>query len=254
MAVELSRLVSYLDNLLRTPQGCDDSSHNGLQVEGRGEVKLALFAVDASLQLFETAAAEGADFVFVHHGISWGGSLRRLTGLHAPRLRTLFGNGISLYASHLPLDAHPEIGHNALIAEMLGMVSPEPFFDYHGLKIGVGGALPAEVPLEELVELVEEKLNTQATVFENGGGLVASVGIVSGGGADAVEACADAGYDCLITGEAGHVHIHPARELGVAVIAAGHYATEVPGVEAVMARVSNEFKLECRFIDLPTGY
>lgn len=247
-------LVEALDDLLQPENGSvDDVSNNGLQVEGMSEVRRAVFGVDACRDLFERAVAESADFVFVHHGLSWGGGLKRLTGMTAGRLRPLFENGISLYASHLPLDMHPELGHNAVMARELGIQHPEPFFRYGETEIGWGGDLPEAAAVRELAERLDEMLDTDSYLVGDPETPISRVGIVSGGGADAVSECAEAGYGCLITGEMKHSEYHTASELDVCVVAGGHYCTEMPGVKAVMEWVEENFDVECSFVDLPTG-
>ena len=252
--VTLTEAVSFLDQLLRTPQECTDVSNNGLQVEGRGEVRRVVFGVDASRALFEQAIAESADLIVVHHGISWRDNLRYLTKLHASRLRMLFQHGVSLYASHVPLDAHPEVGNNAVIASRLGLSETEAFFCYGGVDIGRHGRLPAPVTLTELVERVNKELQSEARALECRPAEIQHIGIVSGGGADALDACCDLGVECLVTGEFGHEHVHAAMEMGVSLVAAGHYRTEVCGVQTVMRRMAGALDLECMFVDIPTGW
>ncbi len=251
--VHRNELVRFLDDLLKPPSGMEDSSNNGLQVEGPDSVNRAVFSVDASLELFERTASGKADFIFVHHGISWGDSLRRLTGIHARRLRVLFTRGISLYASHLPLDAHSEVGHNIEIARRLELTGIESFAEYHGADIGWAGRLPAPVTTAELVSRLNSVLSTDCTVAADSGEEIESVGIVSGGGIDGIADCADRGLSAFITGEAGHTSHHLIRESNITVILAGHYKTEAPGVEAVMSRVQKHFGTGCTFADIPTG-
>ena len=249
-----AEVTAYLDKLLMPPGAVDDASNNGLQVEGRDMVNRVVFGVDASLALFEAAAAAAADLVVVHHGISWGGGLKRLTGIEAGRLRVLFAAELSLYACHLPLDGHPEVGNNAVIARLLGLPDAVPFAAYGGLEIGRSGRLPEPLFLSVFASRVEEALKAEAVqVLPFGPRTVSRVGIVSGGGADALGDCAALGLDCLLTGEVLHQHVHPAREMGISVIAAGHYRTETTGIRAVMERVEQDLGLECRFVDLPTG-
>lgn len=252
--VKRNELVSFLDDYLRPESVCNDSSNNGLQVEGRADVERIIFSVDASMQLFQAALAGSADFLVVHHGISWRDNLRFITGMHAQRLQLLFDRRASLYASHLPLDAHPVVGNNAVIAGKLSIPEAAAFFPYGGLDIGRHGTLPAAMPVQQLTSLVNDCLNTESTLLAAGPENVSSVGIVSGGGADALETCSKLGIDCLVTGEVGHVHYHTALELGVNVIAAGHYRTEVCGPAALMAHVAAELDVACAFADLPTGY
>jgi dinuclear metal center YbgI/SA1388 family protein len=211
------------------------------------------FGVDACAELFRQAAATGADFVFVHHGLSWGDNFRRLRGITARRLAILFRNGISLYASHLPLDAHPEVGHNAVLAKVLGLTGRRPFFEYDGIPIGWQGRLPVAVSPTTLVRRLGKILNAECHALPGSGTTVRRVGIVSGGGADALPACQEAGLDCLITGELTHQHSHVLRETGVHAIVAGHYASETPGIHAVLKRVQKKYPVRCVFLDIPTG-
>lgn len=246
-------LVQYLDDLLLQPFEGSDASNNGLQVEGKQDVKRVVFGVDACLELFERAVEERGDFICVHHGLSWTDSLKYLTRLNARRVGVLFRNDLSLYAAHLPLDMHPVVGHNAVIASRLGIGDRRPFFAYHGVAIGWRGLLARQHSVQELTESVNSILNTTCRVTALGPRRIRSVGIVSGGAADAVESCAADGLDCLITGEMDHTHYHMAREYGVNVLAAGHYRSETPGMEALMECVAKRFQVTCTFVDIPTG-
>lgn len=252
--IDRDTLAEALDELLEPEDGpVEDVSNNGLQVEGGEHVERIIFGVDACRGLFDAAVERDADCIFVHHGLSWGGGLKRLTGMTAGRVRPLFENGISLYASHLPLDMHPEVGHNAVLARALEVQGPEPFFDYHGVRIGFGGELAESLPARDLSGRLDQFLGSESLIVGDPTRQIGSVGIVSGGGADAVSECAQVGYDCLITGEMKHSEYHTARELDVCVIAAGHYRTETPGVRAVMQWCERRFEVECEFVDLPTG-
>lgn len=247
-------LVQYLDAELRIAEFSGDVSNNGMQVEGADEVRKAVFAVDASQTLFETAAERGADFIFVHHGLSWGANPRRLTGFTAKRFRTLFTRGITLYAAHLPLDAAPEFGNNAVLAKFMNLGKLSPFFRYDGVDIGFIGALPAARKLGTLQKLFEERLGVEARVLGDVRKSCRKVAVVSGGGGlDSLEEAAERGADLLLTGELEHTMYHPALESGVCVLALGHYASETVGPRALMARVAERFDVETEFIDLPTG-
>ncbi len=255
-AIPLTTVVRFLDALLGQAPAPNDHSNNGLQVAGAARIRHAAFAVDASAALFQQAAADSVEFLFVHHGLSWNGGWKRLTGAAGRRAALLLKHQISLYASHLPLDAHPEIGNNAGLANALGLTKQELFFEYDGTRIGRLGVLPKPLPPAALAALVGRVLGTTGVRLLNGGGVrtVRRVGIVSGGAADAAEPAALAGCDALITGEVGHSHYHLVLESGVAVIAAGHYATETVGPRLVMDAVAAAFpNLDCRFYDLPTG-
>ncbi len=252
--VKRKQLVDFLNQLLLENCACADKSNNGLQVEGGTEVNSVIVGVDACSELFEAVIEENADFVVVHHGMSWGDNLRYLTRTAAKRLRLLMKNDISLYAAHLPLDAHPEVGNNAVIAEKLNLKNKESFSEYGGVKIGYYGDMPSPVTIGDVQHLVEKQLQGETAALSFGPQYIKKVGIVSGGGADAIEDCPELGIDCLVTGEFGHSHYHLAKEVGVHVVAAGHYQTEVWGVKAVMERIEQEYDMTCRFIDIPTGY
>ena len=252
----LKELTEFLDGLFANVKVHDDSN-NGLQVEGSPTVRKAAFAVDACRETFERAAQAGADFLFCHHGLSWGGGLRYLTGLHARRIQALMGNGISLYAMHLPLDAHPTVGNNAQLADLLGITpeSRQPFAEYHGLPIGFYGHLLEPTTLEGIAAKLNQALPTSCRILDNRGGTpIYSLGIVSGGGDGSIEEAAALPVDAFLTGEMLHQRFHFAKELGMSVIIAGHYATETTGPKAVMNAVRLNFPgLPVEWLDIPTG-
>lgn len=248
-------LVTYLDDLLQLKNFTSDGSNNGLQVEASSEIQKVGFAVDASQAFFDLAAEDGCDFLFVHHGISWGGSLKRITGMDANRVGTLFRNNMSLYGAHLPLDAHPEVGHNAVMAKLFDLEGIKPFAKYAGTEIGYYGTLPAPLKMPDLLNKIEEKLGTECTLLcpENPNRLISTLGIVSGGAADCIGDAAALGLDAFLTGEFIHQHYHTVKELDLPLIAGGHYRTECPGVLTVMDKIQKDFGLECKFYDIPTG-
>ena len=247
----------FLNDLLNVKAFSGDSSNNGLQFDAGNEVKKAVFGVDACKDLFDFAAEEGADFVFVHHGMSWGGSLKRINSLDAARIMQLANNNMSLYAAHLPLDAHPELGHNASIAKMMKLKNLRPFGFYDGKMIGYAGELPRAVKAKKLGMDFCTNLpypGYSYTCF-NDEKTVKTVAVVSGGGACVpfFQEMIAGKIDCLLTGEFTHQAWHYAKEADVAVIAAGHYRSEIPGVLNVMNVVAEEFGIECVFRELPTG-
>jgi len=251
---KLKEITDYLDKLLELDKIPEDSSNNGLQVEGKDVVNKIIFSVDASLALAEKASQENGDMIFVHHGFSWGPGFKRITGNDSKRFATLLKNGISLYAAHLPLDAHPVIGHNAIIAKKLGLQNCRKFAKFANTDIGVYGEIPKSMGVASFAEFIEEKLDLKTEIFGNKKGKIKKIGIISGGaGSDGVSASADAGLDCLITGEVGHSSWHIIQETDIAVITGGHYNTEKPGVIAVMEEIESMFDVECEFIDIPTG-
>ena len=247
-------LTDFLDEKLNIAAFAGDCSNNGVQVEGAPEVRKAVFAVDASLSLFDAAAERQADFIFVHHGLSWGAEPRRLTGYTARRFCTLFAHGITLYAAHLPLDAAPEFGNNAVLAKFIKLGDLSPFFRYDGVDIGFFGKLPAARKLGTLRKFFEERFGIEARVLGDLDKKCRKVAVVSGGGGlGSLEEAAARGADLLLTGELDHTMYHHALESGVAVLALGHYASETTGPRALMEVVSAKFELETEFIDLPTG-
>ena len=254
---ELKEIVRYLDDLLQVKDFPHDASNNGLQFEGGRTVNKAVFGVDGSNALFSIAADLDADLVFVHHGISWGSSLKRIVSLDARRISMLAANSVSLYAAHLPLDAQPKIGHNACLAAMLNLKDVRPFGEYCGKYIGFSGTLARPASIEKIYETLDKKLASEGDFFCFGDleSKVSKVGVISGGGAfpEAFSEAYEQGIDLLVTGEMGHSACHYSREAGVSVLAMGHYRTETPGVLAVMDAVKKQFGIEVEFVDLPTG-
>ena len=245
-------LVTYLDDTLQIT-AIEDSSNNGLQVEGVEEVCRVAFAVDAGCASFEGARKAGAQMLVVHHGLFWGKPLT-VTGIHRRRLHLLLEADISLYAVHLPLDFHTGVGNNATLARWLQLEDVGPFGDYKGHVAGVAGRLPEAASLENFAASVEQTLGEPLVrVWPFGPETVERVGVVSGGGGFLVDQAAEAGLDVYVTGEMSHNFYHQARELGLNVIHAGHYATETAGLKALESLLNTRFGLETVFLDLPTG-
>jgi dinuclear metal center YbgI/SA1388 family protein len=249
--MDLHRLVAELDELLEAESSADYCP-NGLQVEGRSEVRRLVTGVSASRELFELAAARGADAVLVHHGILWNAAEPpRITGSYRERLRILLEHGLSLIAYHLPLDRHPELGNAAQLARRLGLEELEPFGEHAGAPTGVCGVFPEPVEAEEFFAAVAEACERQPLVFPGGGELVASVGIVTGGAQREFHRAVADGLDAFVTGEATEWVLHQAAEDGVHYVAAGHYATERFGIRALGRWIADSHGLEVEFIDLP---
>ena len=253
--VKRSDLVNFFNRTLKLENFSGDVSNNGLQVEGKDEVNKILFAVDGCQEVFETAANEQCDFIFVHHGISWGGGLKRWVGMDAARFSTLFKNGISLYAAHLPLDAHASYGNNAVLADMISLENRQPFFEYGGAYIGFSGTLPTgEHSVADIAAIYAENLEIEPLLRGNSGKIIRKAAIVSGGGGvDAVFAAKAAGCGLLITGEMEHIMHHPAKELDISIIALGHYASETTGPLAMQKLIAENFDVETFFAEVPTG-
>ncbi len=223
-----------------------DYGPQGMQVAGADEVTKIACAVSSSLELFQRAASAGAKLLLVHHGLLWDKE-PRVVDLHVRRrLEALFAADLTLAAYHLALDAHPEVGNNALLARAVGLAVDKPF-----AGIGRAGCLPAPEPLATFLGRVREQIASDPLVFAEGPDPIKRVAIVSGGGGRYLAEAAAAGYDLLLTGEPEEPSLHLARELGITFVAAGHYATERLGVQALAARVADRFELEWEFIELP---
>jgi dinuclear metal center YbgI/SA1388 family protein len=250
----LTDLDAFLSSTLDHPRwGGKDKALNGLQVGRKNpEVHRVAFAVDACLQSFERAVATGADVLVVHHGLFWGNPLA-VTGDHQRRLRYLMDHDLALWASHLPLDAHPTLGTNAGLAQALGLTGLEPFGDYRGTKIGFKGTLPAPLRLDRICELLFHGRENVLQILPFGKPEVTTVGLVSGGAPSEVSDAIAEGLDLYITGDADHTIHHQALEAGINVISGGHYATETWGVRLLASHLQKEAGVLTVFLDLPTG-
>jgi dinuclear metal center YbgI/SA1388 family protein len=254
---DFATIASYLDTLLGTATTPDSGGAvNGIQVDTDSDIRRIAAAVDARERTIEMARAAGAQLLIVHHGLFWGG-VQPLRGPFFRRMRTLLREGIGVYSSHLPLDAHPEFGNNALLARTLGLNPTEGFARYETIDIGVAGR--AEVPTMELVRRASQFAAEYATSVRTAGlsdGRVThhwAICTGAGAGSDTLRECAARGIDTLIVGEGPHHSAIDAEELGIAVIYAGHYATEVLGVRAITEHAAKHFGLDWSFLDVPTG-
>ena len=254
MTVDLGRLVSQLNAYLRVGD-FKESAINGLQVAGKKKIRRIALAVDGVLETFVRAAEEGADLIIVHHGIYWGFQYP-LRGADFRRIKTLIDNEIALYAVHLPLDAHPEVGHNVCLLKGLGVDpdSLEPFGDYKGQPIGFEGRL-AETSRDGLTERLQTLLGGPVQLLDFGPEKVRSVACVTGQGADfaLVREAKIRNIHYYISGEANHPIYHYAKENKVTVALGGHYRTEVFGLHALGRWLEANYQVETFFIDCPTG-
>lgn len=250
--MRLATIVEYLDDTLKIADFPGDSSLNGLQVESAAKATKISLAVDACDKTIRRAARAGSDLLIVHHGLFWG-EAQPVTGFMAKRIRLLLENGISLYAAHLPLDSHPEVGNNIQLAGLLDVNDPSSFGTYRGTAIGLQGRLPRPVTPGSMSRKIQKLFGAPVACFPFGPKRFSRLGICSGGGAFLVQEAAKAGCGALLTGEPSHSAYHPARESGISLICAGHYATETLGVKALGEVLSHEFGLPIRFIDVPTG-
>lgn len=207
--------------------------------------------VSAHLELFRLAAAAGAQLLVCHHGLFWERQPREVTPALKERLKALFEADLSLAAYHLPLDAHPEAGNNALICLALGLERAEPFGLHRGRPLGFVGRSPQGIPFAELRERCSRAFGREPFAWQAGPERVRTVGIVSGGGASSLTEAAALGLDAFITGEPSEPAMADAREAGIHFLAAGHYATETFGVRRLGELLAERFGIEHRFIDVP---
>lgn len=251
--MDLDRITTFLDRELGVA-AFQDESHNGLQVANSGRVRRVCVGVDASMEFFRKAAALKADLLICHHGLSWGDSLKRITGINYRRIRFLLDHGMALYACHLPLDAHPRLGNNVRICQALGIRGLKPFGRYRGVEIGFRGTLPRVLPYAEFKERARVVFGNMAGTMDFGPERVRTVAVVSGGAAEEIEQAAEAGVDVYVSGEPKLMAYHLAQEYGINAVFGGHYATEVFGVKAVADELRKRFDLPAGFLDMRIRY
>ena len=246
-----NELVRYLDEYLSVGLFSSlDPSLNSLVVGGPDkEVTKIAFAVDACQRTFDLAFAWEADMLIVHHGLYWGRPMA-ITGAHYSRIKKLLDGNLDLYAAHLPLDAHPSVGNNAVMAKKLGLLDIKPFAQFKGLEIGFQGTLPKSLTAQEISDTLGF---TKPIILAFGPDTITSVGIVSGGASDDVHTALREGVDCFITGECEHQVYNDCLEQGITMIGGGHYETEVFGVQALAEHLSTVFGVQTLFLDHPTG-
>ncbi|HEV2855233.1 MAG TPA: Nif3-like dinuclear metal center hexameric protein [Thermoanaerobaculia bacterium] len=248
-SVDREALVVYLDQYLDSRGR--DYGPNGLQVEGRAEIRKIVTGVSACQELFVRAREAGADAILVHHGIFWEGMPRTLTGFQYRRVAELIRADMSLIAYHLPLDRHEEVGNNAVAGRGFGLEDLEPFGFHDGLPVGFKGRFPAPIPALELMERCRRIYAQEPLAFLGGPDSVSTLGIISGGAQRDVYTAIDEGLDAYVTGEVSEWVMNVAREAGIHYLAAGHYATERLGIRALGEHVREKFGVEVEFIDVP---
>lgn len=245
--MKLTELVAYLDDTMRLGEIKDyPNALNGLQVENRGEVARVAAAVDACEAVLAAAVKSGADLLLVHHGLFWGG-LAPVTGPGYRKLRLALENNLAVYSAHLPLDAHPALGNNALLCDALGLSKERaPFLD-------IGWRIEEEIEREVLLHRLESAVAGRVHVAPGGPAVARRIGVVTGGAGGEIARAAAEGVDTFITGEGPHWSYTAAEELGVNLFYAGHYATETFGVEALAAHLEEKFGLPWEFLHHPSG-
>ncbi len=249
--MHLAKLTAYLDTYLRVREVPDyPTALNGLQVENGGEVTRIAVAVDAAQATIEAAVAERADLLLVHHGLFWDGN-QPLTGRRFRRVKRLLDAGIAVYAAHLPLDVHAEVGNNVVLARALGIEPQGSFGDYQGYPLGVWGEL--QLRREALAARLDELLGGRIKLVPGGAEWVRRVGVITGGAGSMIEAAREAGLDAFVTGEGAHHNFFDAEEGGINLFLAGHYATETWGVRALAEHLEARFGLPWSWIHHPTG-
>lgn len=251
MGTALNEVADYLDRYLDVAHVPDSANAlNGLQVAAEGPIEKVAVAVDATEASITAAARYGADLLLVHHGLFWDGN-RPVTGARYRRLRALLEANMALYSAHLPLDVHPEVGNNVVLARRLGVDLQGTFGQYKGAEVGVRGAL--DLSREALCARLDDLLGVRVKMIAGGPERVRSVGVLTGGGGSYVREACEAGLDALITGEGSHHTYFEAMEGGINLYYGGHYATETWGVEALGGHLAERYDLEWKFLDLPTG-
>ncbi len=241
-----TEIESHLSALLAVDR-FRDYGPNGLQVEGRAEVRRLVSGVTASLALIEAAVADGADAIVVHHGLFWRGQSGCITGWMRQRVALLLAHGINLFAYHLPLDAHPELGNNAQLGRRLGLQADARFGDQ---DLGCIGPAGAASDAAALARQVHDTLGRAPVLLPGDGRPLRRIAWCTGGAQGFFEAAIAAGADAYLTGELSEPQAHIARETGVAFLACGHHATERDGAPALGAHLAQQFGLVHRFIDI----
>jgi len=244
--VDRDKLEQFLSEFLKTDE-FDDYCVNGIQVEGRQQIKKIILGVSVSQRLFREAAQRQADAIIVHHGLFWKNDPTpfSLKGLMRDRVAILLKNDISLFGYHLPLDAHPEIGNNAMILRILGLTQQQ------AVDVGFLGKFSKPISRLELLHLVNENLDTEAELFPFGKEKVQSVVVISGGSSSAYPLAALVGAEAFIAGEIKENHVREIEEVGLNFISAGHYNTEKFGVQALGDYISQHFDVHCEYVDVP---
>ncbi|HEX6309257.1 MAG TPA: Nif3-like dinuclear metal center hexameric protein [Longimicrobiales bacterium] len=248
---ELKEIVAYLDEYLAVGAIPDAAEAlNGLQVESSGRVGRVAAAVDGSERTIREAVARGCDLLLVHHGLFWDGN-RPVTGRRYRRLEPLLRHDVAVYAAHLPLDVHPEVGNNAVLARELGIELAGRFGEYEGIELGWWGHL--EVKREVLAARLDDLLGRRVRMLAFGPDVVRRVGVITGGAGSMIGSAAAAGLDAYITGEGAHHTYFDAEDARLNVFYGGHYATETWGVRALARHLEERFGLPWEFLDFPTG-
>lgn len=243
------KLANKLDQYLEIHQ-FKDYCPNGLQVEGRSEIKKIITGVTACQALIAQAIEEKADAILVHHGFFWKGESQQITGMKYNRIKALIENGINLYAYHLPLDVHPELGNNAQLAKLLDITDRRPLEPWDKRSVGRVGKFEQAISPAQLSERLKNVLDREPLHIDGGKSEIKTIAWCTGGGQDYITIAAEQGIDAFISGEISERTVHIAREMGIHYFAAGHHATERYGVQALGEWIAQEMDVEVKYIEI----
>ena len=245
--MQLKQLCDFCNDYLKVDD-FNDYCPNGLQVEANPVVEHIVCGVTASQALIEAAIDVGADTLLVHHGYFWKDESQPISGIKGRRIASLIRNNINLLAFHLPLDAHPEVGNNVQLAQIMGWQ-----IERNGGEQGLlfEGHTPQQMSLADLSQQIESRLDTRALVISAGDHAIERIAWCTGAAQGFIEAAAAAGVDAFVSGEVSEPTFHLAQELGVHYIAAGHHATERYGVQALGLEIARRFAVQQQYIDIP---
>lgn len=252
----LNELSEYFGNFLHLENFKGDPSLNGIQIQNSApdskQITKVAFATDACEYTARKAVELGAQLLFTHHGLFWG-QCEKITGPMYNRLSTFIRNDLALYAAHLPLDANEEVGNNFGLAKRMGLTNIQPFGSWKGMTIGAKGEYETPMPIHEVCLKLFPEGEVPNHILPFGKQEIKTVAIISGSAGDDAEQAVNDNIDTYITGEIQHEDFHKIKELGITVIAGGHYQTETIGVQLVAQKLSSDLNLETVFIDFPTG-
>ena len=248
--ISLSTLVQLLNTELASTT-IKDYCPNGLQVEGKNQIKTVVTGVTACQKLLDAAIAVNADAILVHHGYFWKGEASEITGMKKRRLQSLLRHDISLLAYHLPLDVHATLGNNAQLGQLLGLTNIRALTTVEPRGVVMLGDVAAQVPAADIAAQLKQLLGREPLLHAVGDAQVQTLAWCSGGGQGYIQAAADAGADLFFSGEVSEQTIHCADELGIHFIAAGHHATERYGIQALGQWLAAQTGIEVCFIDVP---
>lgn len=243
------KLANKLDQFLEIHQ-FKDYCPNGLQVEGKEQIKKVVTGVTASQALIDAAIAKQADAIVVHHGYFWKGEAQEIVGMKFKRIKALLDHGINLYAYHLPLDVHEQLGNNAQLAKLLGITNRRPLEPWDKRSVGRVGKFEEPITPADLSALINSQLQREPLWIDGGKSEIKSIAWCTGGGQDYITMAAEQGIDAFISGEISERTVHIAKEMGIHYFAAGHHATERYGVKALGEWMQEEMGLEVEFIDI----